>query len=55
MKKQVIELLNTLSQLASFIGFSYLLLNNTKQAIGLGFIVCLIWWKLEKIAKSFKK
>jgi hypothetical protein len=53
-KKELLELFNTLFQLAGFIGFCYLITDNIRQSSGLGYIIALIWWQLNSIAKSLK-
>lgn len=53
--KILFQLLSPLVQLLAFISYSYLLLGNLKQAIGLGYMVCLIWWELISISKNLKK
>ena len=54
-REEIVELFNSILQLCAFIGFFYLITNNIKQSIGLGYVICLFWWKLEKIAKNLKK
>lgn len=49
-----LELFNAIFQLVGFIACSYLLLHDIKQAIGLGYMIALIWWKLEEIVNNLK-
>ena len=53
--ESVVELIITILQICVFIGFCYLIINNLKQSIGLGYILCLFWWELGKIAENSKK
>ena len=54
-KEEITSLFNSTLQLLACIGVCCLITDNMKQAFGFGYIICLLWWKLDFIITKLKK